>query len=498
VKLSRVLQLLGWKGLLPSVAALLVFNLVNCGASTTRQVLASESASAGLASIPSGGGGPLSPAAPEVVTTTLYLPTVIRNWPPPNVFGINVSPLAPDVGLGFVLSTTTQWVRGPFVPWQQVEPAPGTRNWAAAASVERELLTAAQNNLSVILAVSQTPAWAQKVAGSSCGPVAANQLAAFAAFMHDMVARYSAPPYNVRYFELWNEPDIDHKLVPADSPFGCWGDDADPYYGGGYYAQMLAQVVPQMRSAGPGIRVTVGGLLLDCDPVHPPSGKNCQSSKFLEGILRGGGGPFFDGISFHAYDYYSGALGRYANPNWNSAWNSDGPVTRAKLKFLKSVLAGYGITGKFFQNTELALLCDANCGPAFDQTKADYLAEVYAAAVADGLTANVWYSLSGWRNSGLLDSRNQPVPAFAAYRFSSQELHDAFYKRDVTDFPGLSGFEFEHGGGRVWVLWSADGGSHLANLPSMPAAVDAVDGTPISPTTSLAVGIEPRYVEWNP
>jgi hypothetical protein len=497
MKLTRVVQKFAWKGWLPPLAALMVFNLVTGGLSTTRQVLASGSASAGLASFPTGGGGQTIPAAPNVITPTVYLPIVLKNWPIPNVFGVTVAPMSPGVGLNRVLSTTTEWTRGPFVRWQQVESSPGTRNWAAEATLESELLTAAQNNLSVILGVGQTPTWARKVPGSACGPVAANHMAEFAAFMRDMVTRYSAPPYNVKYFELWNEPDLDYKVVVGDSPFGCWGDDADPYYGGGYYGQMLAQVVPQMRSVRPGIRVMVGGLLLDCDPVHPPSGKTCQSSKFLEGILRSGGGPFFDGISFHAYDYYGGALGHYGNANWHSTWNSGGPVSRAKLRFIKSVLAAYGITGKFFANTEEALLCDSNCGTVFEQTKADYIAEAYPLAIADGLTANVWYSLSGWRNSGLLDSGNQPLPAYFAYKFSSQELHDAYYKRNVTEFPGLSGAEFDHGGGRVWVLWSSDGGSHLASLPSMPAAIYMVNGTPISPTMSLTVGIEPRYVAWN-
>ena len=41
------------------------------------------------------------------------------------------------------------------------------RNWAAVSSTDNQLLTAAQNNLAVILAVGQTPAWAQKVPGAT-------------------------------------------------------------------------------------------------------------------------------------------------------------------------------------------------------------------------------------------------------------------------------------------------------------------------------------------
>ena len=54
----------------------------------------------------------------------------------------------------------------------------------------------------------------------------------FGEFLAAAVNRYSGPPYNVRHFEIWNEPDIDPDLVPGDSLFGCWGDSDDDLYGG--------------------------------------------------------------------------------------------------------------------------------------------------------------------------------------------------------------------------------------------------------------------------
>ena len=129
--------------------------------------------------------------------------------------------------------------------------------------------------------------------------------------MHALVARYSVALYNIKYWELWNEPDIASSNFPGDNLFGCWGDPNDPYYGGGYYADMLREVYPQIKAADPQGQVLVGGLLLDCDP---RLGAGCekvknnnQPSKFLEGILRKNGVPFFDGVSFHAYDYYLGS-----------------------------------------------------------------------------------------------------------------------------------------------------------------------------------------------
>ena len=87
----------------------------------------------------------------------------------------------------------------------------------------------------------------------------------------------------MKYFEIWNEPDV--PVMTLDEIYGCWGDASLPYFGGLGYGQMLKQVTPQMKAANPAIQVLMGGVVLDCDPVNPPLGKNCQSATYFEGIL---------------------------------------------------------------------------------------------------------------------------------------------------------------------------------------------------------------------
>ncbi|HEX9090337.1 MAG TPA: hypothetical protein VF831_02555, partial [Anaerolineales bacterium] len=167
------------------------------------------------------------------------------------------------------------------------------------------------NHITPIMLIGDTPDWALKT-GFTCGAVAQDKFPALANFAYDLVKRYSVPPFNVRYWELWNEPD-------AAGLLGCWGDPTDrDYYGGYYYGQMIKAVYPSIKLADPQAQVLVGGLLLDCnpDPNFPqPPPKDCTPSKFLKGILESGAGPYFEGVSFHAYDYYSGT-GTYWNPNW--------------------------------------------------------------------------------------------------------------------------------------------------------------------------------------
>jgi len=435
------------------------------------------------------------------VLQNMYMPIVFKRYPVPNVFGVHMT-IAESGGLNQIAATETYWVRGGGVPWSKVEPNEGDRNWGELASQEAQYINASNHGFSTIVIVGNTPSWAQKVPDYSCGPILEGKLDAFADFMYDLVSRYSQAPYNVKVWEIWNEPDIDPALVPTkDSPFGCWGDDSDDYYGGGYYAEMLKRVYPRIKEADPYARVVVGGLLLDCDPNNPPPGKLCKPSKFLEGILRNGGGPFFDGVSFHAYDYYGGSLGSYSNHEWDSYWNTTGPVSMEKSNFMMDVLSTYGYPNKFLMNTESAVLCDACDEDAdFETTKAYFVVYAFASAIAQGFEGNTWYTVEGWRNSGLLDGDLNPLPAYNSYKFAADRLHNAYYVRDLDEYSDIYGYEFDRGYPNEWVLWSKDGASHVLTLPGVPTAAYQIgtDGNAVALplSTSLTVTSAPIFLEW--
>jgi hypothetical protein len=404
-------------------------------------------------------------------------------------------------------AANASWTRPMGVSWSSVEPTQGHYDWSVLAGLESELKNASSRNLQVVLLVHSTPEWARKYAGTgpSCGPMAADKISAFGDFMHEMVVRYSVAPYNVKYWELWNEPDL--SASSSDDVYGCWGDQSDAYFGGGYYAEMLKAAYPQIKSADPQAKVLIGGLLLDCDP-RPgggcaATGHDSNPSKFLEGILRhnglNDGGNYFDGANFHAYDYYYGQSGKYGNPNWQSAWNTTGPVLVAKTQFIESLLSQYGVSGKFLVNTEAAILCDAcSNDPVFEATKAYYITQAYAVAITEGLRANIWYSVLGWRDSNLLNSDLSPRPAYTAFQFARSELRNATWVRDVTEYPGVKGYEFQRGDRRIWVLWSLDGTTHSISLPGAPLAAWDALGNAITPAVLMNVDLNPVYLEWNP
>lgn len=389
------------------------------------------------------------------------------------------------------------WVRRNAVLWSEIEPQPGERHWESMADIEEELLVAAQNGVQPILIVRNTPTWAQKVPGSFCGPISEEDLPAFAKFMYDLVQRYSQPPYSVKHWEIWNEPDVTDRAQTPDWQFGCWGDDEDPYFGGGYYAEMLKAIYPQMKAADPEAQVLVGGLMLDCDPLQPGLCDGKPSPRFLEGILQEGGGDYFDGIGFHAYEYYNWKLGEYINQGWGTF--QPVPTIRAKARYIRNLLNQYGVTGKYLINTESAIVvysdtCDEKC----ELTKAYYMPQLFTTAMAEGLKGSLWYSVhSGWRHNDLFSLSRLPLPAYQAYLVAWEVLNNATYDRELDLGAGIQGYEFTKRGHKLWVFWSLDGQEHPIELPGYLIAARDPLGQAAGQDGGLTATIMPLYVEWS-
>jgi hypothetical protein len=437
-------------------------------------------------------------AVSSELTATIYLPYVARKYPMLTVFGAETAPLSLGGGLDRMASAGSTWTRWSQLWWPDFELTKGSVSQAALTALDVQLSSASALDMQVILSVKGTPAWAQARPPYACGPIKEEEFASFGGFVQTLVSRYSVAPYNVKYWEIGNEPDIaPPDAFPPDSPYGCWGDASDDYYGGGHYGNMLKVVYPAIKAADPQSQVLVGGLLLDCDPaVSDCKDGREKPSLFLEGILHAGGGEYFDGVSFHGYDYYSGTVGSYYNPNWQSAWNTTGPVGIAKAHFLEGVLSAHGVTGKFLMNTEAAILCPSCSSDAtFETTKAYYVAQAYATAIAEGWRANLWYSVLGWRNSGLLNADLSPKPAYDAFRAARGELRDAQLVREIVDYVGVKGYAFDRGDRQLWMLWSMDGSDHEVLLPFTPRAAFDVLGGSVAVSSTMMVTLAPVYLE---
>jgi hypothetical protein len=492
--------------LLVILSLTLVFLAAACSARPQPEVF-SEPVPEAFSSEPSPTQIPLPDLDPETTRVPEILELESAPFTGAEIFGIHINDYTSDDQLSFLVNSGALWSRFDRFYWDLIEPIPQTppiHDWSAVDEIG--LLKGADMGVKTIGMILFTPTYAQKYPGSICGPIAEEQLERFGNFLFALVDRYSKAPYHVKYWEIGNEPDVDYAFANR-SGFGCWGNPEDPYYGGGYYAQMLKIAYPRIKAADPQAQVLIGGLLLDCDPRNPPetsvgSGepKDCSPSLFLDGILLNGGGDYFDGISFHAYDYYSFLEGKYSNFNWHSSSDTNGPVSIPKARFLQERLAHYGVSGKYLLNTESGLICgrtdkDPGCQTEeFSRTKAAYVVQSNTVALQLGLQINIWYSMLGWRSSELVSSNLQPLPAYDAYRFNARLLAEAVFVREVQDYPNMFISEFQIPEGVLWVVWSRSGEIESIHLPSIPTQVFDIYGNDLTPSQVISANYSPIYL----
>ena len=446
---------------------------------------------------------------------SIFLPVILKYAPlAMPIFGVETNRIYDPVILDKASTADVYWMRGPKVSWEEIEPirvSPPSYDWSSING--QDIADTSARGFKIIATIKFTPGWAQKYPGVSCGPIAESQFNAFAEFLHELVTIYGAEPYNVKYWEIGNEPDVDHRIpgIVPDSGFGCWGEESDAYYGGGYYAKMLKVAYPAIKNADPEAKVMLGGLLLDCDPTNPPAGKDCKSSKFLQGILVGGGGNYFDIVSYHGYPFYQKYQVPGKQPQYlyydehHPYWEARGGIVLGKANFLKEVMAPYGLS-KPLMPTEASLTCKETTpgcypiGDSFLQAQADFVAWLFVRNWASGFLGTTWYTLEGpgWRNVGLLNEDNSPRPAYHALNFITQELSNTIYKGQVTLYPNLRGYEFGNDQKRIWVLWAPDEQPYSINLPAGVLKVLDKYGNLITPQAGIITVKSPVYLEFNP
>jgi Cellulase (glycosyl hydrolase family 5) len=95
--------------------------------------------------------------------------------------------------------------------WDPTNPNDPNYNWSAADALIRQIVAA---GLQPILQVYQAPTWARLTPDV---PVSAPRLDLFAQFLHAAAERYSGDSFGlprVRYWEIWNEPNLSLYFFP--------------------------------------------------------------------------------------------------------------------------------------------------------------------------------------------------------------------------------------------------------------------------------------------
>lgn len=433
---------------------------------------------------------PQNPQSPDI-----FLPIIFNPGPLPSVFGVETTYIDQNL-LNKAGNIPTYWWRYNAFLWNQIEPQdvdPSLYNWGAVQ--ENSLVAASQQGFTIVAVVKNTPHFAQAINDPQnipCSPIRSNQTNEFIEFIHELAVRYSAPPYNIRYWQLGNEPDVDVDLFSGpnfnlrySSPYGCWGDDADPYYGGKYYADFLKIFSDTIKTVNPSAQITNGGLLLDCHPVN--DAPNCPSGTFFDGIILRlqelNALSALDYVSFHAYARW------YSNLKFDEEYKgftSHGGVLLGKSYFLREIMTSRGVNPlKPLLVTEGGTMCarpddaaplpsgikcsDLDSPPEFSDDQAEHIVWHYVRSIADGISGMMWYTLNyqSYRHVGLLNADSSDKPAYIAYQFLVSQLGDAQYVGPLNQFfPTLRAYEFSKNSQRIWVLWAPDQLDHSIFMPS--------------------------------
>jgi hypothetical protein len=449
-------------------------------------------------------GSPLSPAPRLPAPASRPLTADLLTTLPPFGFETNTGRITHPQVFAYARQLGATWIRLNTVSWLSIQPdEERIYHWDALETFEQELLAARQAGLIPIVVVDDNPAWATKpywnpATGSyehaRCGAIEEAHFANYAAFLRELVARYSPPPYEVRYWELGNEVDVDPRLLSEELQrfFGCWGDIDDPYYGGRHYGAMLQAVVPAIRESNPDAQVLIGGLALDRpDTQDPAFGK---PERFFEGILLSGAGDFFDIVGFHVYVWYEGVAATSAGDDartrarmhrltaeearrpaltspqhtgdvqmdpdrQNEQWAAWGGATVGKVRFLRETMQRYGIEDErpLFLN-ETGLVASPPHESPFFEAQADHLVRQLARAMSVGVQSYVWYTLheSGWLSAGLLDRSYTPRPPYTAYQHFIRQVRGSDLRPAAIASYGdaIEAYRFSHTDGYVDILWS--------------------------------------------
>ncbi|NOX60568.1 MAG: cellulase family glycosylhydrolase [Chloroflexi bacterium] len=230
-----------------------------------------------------------------------------------NPFGVNVfleqepDPAVRERVVKMAAEAGYRWLRQEFV-WEDIEihgkgdfeDRRHTPYRSAWEKYDHIVDLAEKYDMEIIARVSNPPAWT-RAKGNEVGTYAPpDDYQDFADFVVALVSRYKG---RIRYYQLWNEPNI----YPEWGEYAISPED---------YTRMLCLAAEAAREADPDVVIIAGALAstIVLDPAAPPPGNALNDFLFLQRMYDAGAKDCFDIVAMQAYGLWSGPTDRRMNP----------------------------------------------------------------------------------------------------------------------------------------------------------------------------------------
>lgn len=348
--------------------------------------------------------------------------------------------------------TGATWVRV-YLDWSSIQPTAGqppTYNWSF---YDARLAVLANHGLKISVVINNAPDWAAAV---PCAPIYAERWDDFLQFLEDLVSRYKEPPYNIKHWEILNEPDGNY-TEETTWGWSCWGD-ANRSTDGALYAELLRLSSQTIRTADPEATVLMGGLAYEnFVQEHPTTGR--FDLYFPDELMAVGGATYVDRLNLHYFPHFA--------DHWER-WLADSPERQSGQlpaptcgDYEDGIGQTYEVSGPdliakttHFRNrmrtcfdTPYRRMWLTEVGAQYSWPEAEqayYVIQAYARGLAADLEVITYYAITAsgsTSNAGLLDDDWMPTEAFEAYQNLVAELTDYQYS-DTLNLTGGEGYAF--------------------------------------------------------
>ena len=353
--------------------------------------------------------------------------------------------LIKDAGIG--------WIRDE-VYWSEVEKEKGVFRFPPA--YDHYLRAAQARGIQVLLILDFGNAL---YSGAEKGaPATEAERQAFARYCREVVKR--CPPFGVRHYEIWNEPNASMFWRPQPNP-----ED---------YAKLLEAAYKSCKEADPGATV------LGCST----SGTDLD---FIGRVLAAGGGRFMDAVSFHPYCQ---------------------PLPPEK-KLLTDISKLKGLApGKPLWITEFGYPTYAGAAGVDEETQANYLVRAFLLARTSPAIERVsWYDFQNdgedraeaELNFGLVRKNRAPKPAYGACKTMASLVRD-LPPAELQIVGNTYLLRFGEGEDRLIAVWRL-GGTESTEIPCANGRYRVIERDGESRTVEakescleIAVSEKPKYI----